>query len=201
MQSDAKVYFQKYVYHRCRLANGGHVDIPHSQTLTCYHLGNLLLLEEKAGSCVYTWNQVCEFWVKVFIFLIALERELLLNVCTFVCNVDNDVYPSEWILLTWDLYINVKWLLIMHLFWQAEGKVTYSEWMKGHMWNSVMWIREDLINVIFFTVSLLISAGWLVTKQNLLSSPHPRSVAGCWYSRQLPAVLFYHIRYLLHSTH
>jgi len=53
----------------------------------------------------------------------------------------------------------------------------------------------------FFTVSLLKSAGWLVIKRNLLSSPQPESMAGCWYSRQFPAVLFYHIRYLLHSTH
>jgi len=58
MQSDAKMYFQKYeyVYHKCKLANGGHITIPHSQTLTCYHLGNLLMLEEKAGRWIYTWN-------------------------------------------------------------------------------------------------------------------------------------------------
>lgn len=77
---------------------------------------------------------------------------LLLNVCTFVYSVDNYVCPSEWILLTSGLYINVKWLLIMQLFWQAEWKVTYSEWMKGHIWNSVMWIREDLMNIIFYAL-------------------------------------------------
>jgi hypothetical protein len=43
----------------------------------------------------------------------------------------------------------MEWLLIMQLFWQAEWKMTYSEWMKGHMWNSVMWVREDLMNIIF----------------------------------------------------
>ena len=48
------------------------------------------------------------------------------------------------------------------------------------------WAYVKFINVkggpyeyYFFTVSHLTSAGWLLTKQNLLSSPQPESMTGC----------------------